>query len=112
MFGGGNCNCACSLLDRVADRRRIFNVGSPPECNLLRTLTGDCSTLLLWAPSGLPREEPFVRTDVVMTRSCEPSVAVANFCNSEQQIQRTPGPKEAEGRRSCLTLRTDSSSYQ
>ena len=110
--GGGSLevgHCACSLLDRMAGRGRIFDVGSPTECNLVRTLTGDRSTPLLWAPSGLAREETPVRTDVVMTRFCEPSAAVAIFCNSEQQIQRTPGPKEAEGRRSSLTLHTDSS---
>ena len=82
--GGGPVkvdHCACSLLHRMAERRRTFNVESLADCNLVRTLGGDTSTPFLWAPSGLTSLQAPVPADVVMARSCDVSAASGNSCD-------------------------------
>ena len=106
-------HCACSLLHRMAERRRTFNVESLADGNLVRTLGGDTSTPFLWAPSGLPTLQASVPTDVVMVWSCDVSAASGNSC--DRLIEAEEGRSQAscssaDRSRSCTPVPVGSAS--
>ena len=72
---------ACPRTVQMAETRRIYDLSSLTRDDLMRTLTGDHSTPLLWAPSGMRRQEPPLCPDFICSQ--QPPLGPDFICSQQ-----------------------------